>query len=97
MAKSNGGLRIYDPTIPAPRPTGGVATRGPLAGKRIGLLENSKRNSDRILEKVGAMLAERHGAQVVGLWRKPNTLPVGPEIAGEMAAKCDLVVTGVGD
>jgi len=97
MARGNGGIRIYDPTISSPKPTGGLAPRGPLAGKRVGLLGNSKRNSDKVLEAVGAMLAARAGAKVVGMWHKPNTLPVGPEIAGEMAAKCDLVVTGVGD
>lgn len=97
MAKGNGGVRIYDPTIPAPKPTGGLATRGPLEGKRLGLLGNSKRNADKVLEAIGKMLTERAGVQVVGTWHKPNTLPVGPEIAGEMVAKCDMVVTGVGD
>jgi hypothetical protein len=97
MARGHGGVRIYDPTTPAPRPTGGLATRGALEGKRLGVLGNSKRNSDKVLEALGEMLAERTGARVVGTWHKPNTLPVGPEIAGEMAATCDLVVTGVGD
>lgn len=97
MARGNGGMRIYDPTIPGPRPMGGLAPRSPLAAKRVGLLDNSKRNSDKILEALGATLAERAGAQVVGMWRKPNTLPVGPEIAGEMVAKCDVVITGIGD
>jgi len=97
MARGKEGVTIYDPTIPAPRPTGGLATRGPLEGKRLGLLGNSKRNSDKVLEAIGQMLVERTGVKVVGMWHKPNTLPVGPEIAGEMAAKCDLAVTGVGD
>jgi hypothetical protein len=97
MAKDGGRLRIYDPTIPFPRAAGGLAARGPIQGKRVGLLENSKRNSDIILQAVGARLAERAGVTVVGLWRKPTTLPVTPEIIDEMAAKCDLMVTGVGD
>ena len=97
MAKDSGSLRIYDPTIPFPRAAGGLAGRGPIQGKRVGLLENSKRNSDVILEAIGARLAERAGVTIVGLWRKPTTLPVEPEIVEEMVAKCDLVVTGVGD
>ena len=97
MARGNGGMRIYDPTIPGPKPTGGLAPRHRLEGQRVGLLGNSKRNSDKVLEAIGKMLTERAGARVVGMWHKPNTLPVGPEIAGEMVAKCDLVVTGVGD
>ena len=97
MAKGNGGFRIYDPTIPVPKPTGGLAPRHPLEGKRLGLLGNSKRNSDKVLEAIAQMLTERAGVRVVGTWHKPNTLPVDPQIAGEMAAKCDLVVTGVGD
>ena len=97
MAKDGGALRIYDPTIPFPRAAGGLAARGPIRGKRVGLLENSKRNSDVILEAVGARLAQRAGVTVVGLWRKPTTLPVTPEIVDEMVAKCELVITGVGD
>ena len=97
MARGNGGVRIYDPTIPTPKPTGGLAPRRALEGKRLGLLGNSKRNSDKVLEAIGQMLVERAGVQVVGTWHKPNTLPVDPQIAGEMAARCDMVVTGVGD
>ena len=97
MAKDSGSLRIYDPTIPFPKAAGGLAARGPIQGKRVGLLENSKRNSDAILQAVGARLAEQAGVTVVGLWRKPTTLPVAPDIVDEMVAKCDLVITGVGD
>jgi hypothetical protein len=97
MATNGGPLRIYDPTIPFPEARGGLAARGPIQGKRVGLLENSKRNADVILQAVGARLAERAGVRVVGLWRKPTTLPVPPEIAEEMVATCDLVVTGIGD
>ncbi len=97
MTSKPSGLRIYDPTIPAPRASGGLAPRRlDLRGTRVGLLENSKRNSDRILERVGDHL-KASGAQVVGLWRKPTTLPVEPTILDEMVAQCNLVVTGVGD
>jgi hypothetical protein len=74
-----------------------LAPRGPIQGKRVGLLENSKRNSDVILQTIGARLAERAGVTVAGLWHKPDTLPGSPEIVEEMLAKCDLVITGVGD
>ena len=97
MAKDGDTLRIYDPTIPFPSSAGGLAARRPIQGKRVGLLENSKRNSDVILEAIGARLAKRAGVTIVALWRKPTTLPVEPEIVEEMVAKCDLVVTGVGD
>jgi hypothetical protein len=97
MAKDGKSLRIFDPTIPFPRAAGGLAPRGPIRGKRVGLLENSKRNSDVILQTVGALLAEQAGVTVAGLWRKPDTLPGSQEIVDEMLAKCDLVITGVGD
>jgi hypothetical protein len=97
MAKPGGTLRIYDPTIPFPRATSGLAPRGPIQGKRVGLLENSKRNSDIILQAIGGLLVEKAGVTVAGLWGKPDTLPGAPEIVEEMIAKCDLVITGVGD
>lgn len=97
MAKDGKSLRIFDPTIPFPKTAGGLAPRGPIQGKRVGLLENSKRNSDLILQTIGTLLAEQAGVTVAGLWGKPDTLPGAPEIVEEMIAKCDLVITGVGD
>lgn len=97
MSSKKSSLRVFDPTIPSPPATGGLAPRRPeLRGKRVGLLENSKRNSDRILERVGDHL-KASGTEVVGLWRKPTTFPVEQAILDEMVAQCDLVVTGVGD
>ncbi len=97
MTKGGKSFRIFDPTIPFPTAAGGLAPRGPIQGKRLGLLENSKRNSDVILQTIGAFLAEQAGVTVAGLWHKPDTLPVSRETVEEMLAKCDLVVTGVGD
>jgi hypothetical protein len=97
MTKHSTSLRIFDPTIPFPKTAGGLAPRGPIRGKRVGLLENSKRNSDVILQTIGSLLAEQARVAVAGLWRKPDTLPGSQEIVEEMLAKCDLVITGVGD
>ena len=57
------GLRMFDPTVRpnvekisyAPRP-------GSLSGLQIGLVENTKFNSDRLLLKVAAILEKEHGA-----------------------------------
>jgi hypothetical protein len=76
---------------PAPRPTA-------LAGARLGLLENGKQNARLFLAELGKALREHYGVELVELRRKPIfSQPVPPELAEELASRCDLVITGVGD
>lgn len=92
-------IRIFDPTTTpkeqtlryAPRPT-------TLQGKKIGLVENTKYNSDTLLLKIGKILQDEYGAQGVLLRRKHSSgVPAHEEILSELKAECDVVVAGVGD
>lgn len=92
-------IRIFDPTTTskeqalryAPRPAS-------LQGKKIGLVENTKYNSDKLLLKIGKILQDEYGAQGVLLRRKHNAgVPAHEEILSELKAECDVVVAGVGD
>lgn len=57
-------VRIYDPTIEvkgrkiayAPRPKS-------LAGLRVGLVDNSKHNSDQLLMRIAGLLESDYGAK----------------------------------
>ena len=78
------------------------ATRAPrprdLRGKRVGLLANSKPNSDELLAALGALLRERCGVGELVTARKPNASRVAPaETLDRLAAQCDVVVTATGD
>ena len=92
-------MQIYDPTLGAsgrnvkfvPRPKS-------LAGLRIGLVDNTKHNSDQLLLRIAAILESKHGAKAHIIRRKKSS-GVAPhtEIVDEYKAACDVVVAGVGD
>jgi hypothetical protein len=91
---------ILDPTgRPAGRPTVVMAPRpAGLRGATVGLLENRKHNAARFLEEVGRLLVERHGARELVLRSKGGfNAPVEEPLLEELARRCDVVVTGVGD
>ncbi|WP_136710025.1 UGSC family (seleno)protein [Agromyces sp. H66] len=69
-----------------------------LDGLRIGLLGNTKRNADLILDAVGAQLARR--ADAVTLVPRTKTqfaMPLPVDLIEELIRECDVVVIGVGD
>jgi len=93
-------LEILDPTVePTETPEVTYAPRpDSLAGKRIGLIENTKFNSDRLLLRIGEILKAEHGAGEIRLFRKHNSsVPAHPEIIDELRQTCDLMVAGIGD
>jgi hypothetical protein len=92
-------IRVFDPTTTpkeqalryAPRPT-------TLRGKRVGLVENTKYNSDKLLLKIGKILADDYGVQGMLLRRKRGSgVPAHEEIINDIKNECDVVIAGVGD
>ena len=95
-------MEILDPTVQpgeaqaqaiayAPRPAS-------LQGKRVGLVENTKFNSDRLLQKIGDILKAEYGAAETRMWRKRNSsVPVHEAIIEELRETCDVMVAGIGD
>jgi hypothetical protein len=92
-------FEILDPTVePRKQPLTYVARPDSLKGKRIGLVENTKYNSDRLLQKIGALLVSEYGAAEAKMWRKHNaSVPAHDEIIDEARRGVDVVVAGVGD
>jgi len=92
-------IQIYDPTIEpkgrridyAPRPKS-------IAGLRVGLVDNSKFNSDQLLLKIGELLKQEYGVAEAKLYHKRNaSVPAHEEIIADIQKSCDLVVAGIGD
>jgi hypothetical protein len=92
-------IQIYDPTLEtgtrrmayAPRPRS-------LAGLRIGLVDNTKHNSDELLVRIAGILEREHGASTHMIRRKKSAgAAPHPEIVEELKANCDVIVAGVGD
>ena len=69
-----------------------------LKGKRIGLVENTKYNSDKLLLRIGDILKQEYGAAEARMWRKHNSgVPAHAEIIEEAKRTVDVVVAGIGD
>jgi flavorubredoxin len=92
-------MEILDPTTEAatqtiayvPRPTA-------LAGKRVALIQNTKYNSDRLLQKIGDILKAEYGVTEWRMYNKHNaSVPAHAEIIEEVKKSADVMVAGVGD
>ena len=69
-----------------------------LEGKTLGLLENSKANSDKVLNELGRMLQEKYGFSEVRMFSKHSaSLPTKSETIEDMLNGVDVLITGVGD
>ncbi|HEY1318719.1 MAG TPA: UGSC family (seleno)protein [Streptosporangiaceae bacterium] len=72
--------------------------RAQLAGARVGLLINTKRNAAPFLTEVGRLLVDRHGAASITAHTKiAFAVPASEGELKDLAAECDVVITGVGD
>ena len=92
-------MQIYDPTIGASgRSVNFVPRPKSLAGLRIGLVDNTKHNSDQLLLRIAGLLEAKHGAKA-HLIRRKKSAGAAPhsEIVEELKANCDVIVAGVGD
>ena len=75
----------------APRPT-------TLDGKVIGLLSNSKPNSEELMRMVAGLLRERYSIRsVIEADKGTNRWPEPPEMIEDLASRCDAVLTATAD
>jgi hypothetical protein len=93
-----GHLVVLDPTADAPPETARSLPRpASLSGLVVGYLDNGKPNSDRFLQLLSAKLRE-DGVRDAVWARKPSIGRVASdEMLDDLAGRCDVVVTGVGD
>ena len=92
-------MKLFDPTsAPQERAITLAPRLRDLRGLRVGLVENTKFNSDVILAKLGERLARQHGMTVNRMIRKRSAShAVTEEAADELRRISDFVVSGVGD
>ena len=68
-----------------------------LAGKVVGLLDNTKEQADVILATLGEALRERHGVARVVIRRKEHySKPATGELIDEMAREVQVAIAAVG-
>ena len=92
-------IEILDPTTEAVMQVIEYAPRpAALQGKRVALVQNTKFNSDRLLQKIGDILKAEHGVAEWRMYNKHNaSVPAHAEIIEEIKKSADVMVAGVGD
>jgi len=96
MSKS---VPVYDPRGAVEAAPMAISPRvKQLEGLRLGLLDNTKWNANKLLRGVRDRLAEKHVFSAVNYYRKESfSLAAAPGLIAEIAANNDLVITAIGD
>ena len=92
-------MQIYAPDgVGGPARGIGLAPPAPvLAGRRIGILDNSKPNAGLLLaSRMAGRLAARTGASVSVVERKNGALPAPDDVLARLA-EAEVVLTGSAD
>jgi hypothetical protein len=88
---------VLDPTLEVDAPRVAPAPRPPHIST-IGLLDNGKPNSDKVLKKVAELLAEQALHLKINYYRKPGAYRPAPQVLlDQIIAECDAVLVGIGD
>ena len=90
---------VYDPrgVVAAERVTPAPRVEA-LAGKRLGVLDNTKWNANKLLRRTASRLDERFGFQAVNYYRKESfSKYADPALVAQIAAENDIVLTAIGD
>jgi hypothetical protein len=92
-------IPVYDPR--------GVVDAAPLAmsprvkklqGLRLGLLDNTKWNANKLLRGLRDRLAQKHGFGAVNYYRKESfSLAAAPDLLDRITAENEIVLTAIGD
>ena len=90
---------LINPTTTAKVPPFDGAIRIPtLAGATLGIIDDSKRNADVLLEELAEVLVNRYEISSVIWHRKPSaSRPADPKEIINLAEKCDAAIIAIGD
>jgi hypothetical protein len=71
---------------------------GLLDGLRLGILDNTKWNANKLLRKTVDRLGEQHGFAAVNYYKKESfSKDADPALLARIAAENDIVLTAIGD
>lgn len=94
-----GSILLYNPT--AVRAGGAETTQQALSdlkGRVVGFIDNAKPNFDHLVDDLAELLTARYGvARVIKKKKRAASVPAEDSVYDELAAQCDLVITGSGD
>lgn len=88
---------VLDPTLEVETPHIERATR-PAQVHSIGLLDNGKPNSGKLLRMIGEKLAARYPGVRIKEYRKPGAYRPAPStLLDQVADENDIALVGIGD
>ncbi len=93
-------IRVFVPIGRASTRDNGVRARNQRKGSAlvIGLLDNHKHNTDKVLDRLQQRLSDRFGGVRFVRAKKPEAgKPAPKKVLEDLAAECDAVVNGIGD
>ncbi|MEO7040293.1 MAG: hypothetical protein ABI186_09720 [Candidatus Elarobacter sp.] len=91
--------KIYDPRGVVHAEHREIAPRiASLAGLRVGVLDNTKWNGWKVLERTMSLLGEQtHFASVTRYKKESFSVDAEPELIARIAAENDVALIGIGD
>ena len=92
-------ITVYNPSSkPAPKELQSASRNVSLKGGILGIIDNSKPNSDTILKRMAEQLKNRFEIEEMVWYRKPTaSLPIANDEVQKLVKKCDFILAGVGD
>jgi len=91
-------IDLLDPTIAPARERIDYAARPRnLERLRVGLIDNTRKNSEAVLRRLAEKLEAVHGIKLEILIHKHQRAPLKDEQIAELKGKIDFVIAGVGD
>lgn len=94
-----GGIRVYDPRgVVEAEPMPIAPRKKSMAGLKLGILDNTKWNGNKLLRKIIARLEDEYDLAETNYYRKESFSKVAaPELIAQIASENDVVVTAIGD
>jgi hypothetical protein len=91
-------LEILDPTIATVRePIAYVPRPRKLEGLRVGLIDNTRKNSREVLLALAERLQSTHGMSVQVILQKHQRAPLADAQLAALKGQIDFAIAGVGD
>ena len=98
MASTTSHVLVNPTTEPTVASFNGALRLPTLAGTRLGIIDDSKKNADVFLEELADLLRTRYEIAEIKWHRKPSaSRPVDPAALKELLESCDSVIVGIGD
>jgi hypothetical protein len=102
MAKTQskqGSVPVYDPRGAVNADSKALAPRvSELNGLRLGILDNTKWNANKLLRSIRDDLAQKYAFKSVNYYRKESfSRFADPSLISEIAANNDILLTAIGD